>query len=258
MNQTKITTFDRQLAERYYHKIFGENHPVSLSSFLPDGRIYNLMFESDDWTAISEVFSIANNNAAGIYTFWWLGTAAELSKYDTLHEIKGKKESAKEREANKNTSSYETDVNDHIVHKAEWCFNEMTLKCGTGKEISACPLYVGKSTLLKNRIRLHLQWPGPAAASQQVYAEPGRSAINEDYANKKVFKHTTASQFRDGFEYLFRSEPMNDRLNLLYEKIGITVAASHDIKMDDFSDRFYSEDLLIGLFRAPFNLDSER
>jgi len=258
MSKSKLSTFERKLAERYCKQVFGSHHPVKLSKFLPIDRTYNLMYETDDWRALRDGFDKVNDLSAGVYAFWWLGTSEELNALNTEHKIKGKKESKAEAKLDAAKKKYKVDDDGHIIHETEWFFNELTLTNDLGEEMVACPLYVGKSTNLRNRIRLHLQWPGPAAASQQKKAEHGLTEIEADYAAGKVFKHTTASQFRDGFEYLFRNKDEKGRLECLYNRIGVTLAASNNNGKDDFSDRFYTEDLLIGMFRAPFNLDSER
>lgn len=258
-----MTSFDKVLAEDYYRKVFGNLLPIKLGEILPDtNRTYNLMYESDSIEPLLKRFGIGDELSGGVYTFWWLGGAKELNAIDAKHFIKGKKESAAEQELreaeSKELQRYEVDKDGHIKHEGAYNFHDIVVDNGKDTSLTVCPLYVGKTSLLKNRIRLHLQWPGPGSKYKEKDAASGLTPIKTKYKDQYIFKHTTACQFRAGFEYLFRDECQETRTKYLYNNIGISIATTASDVVDGFEDRFFTEDLLIGAFRAPFNLDSER
>ena len=99
-------------------------------------------------------------------------------------------------------------------------------------------VYVGKTTNLRNRLSMHLLLNSPSF---------GR----KDRLNKK----TTSCQFRAGYEHLFFTYP----LAFVPDGLKITRFTSIDLDGDEnIANRFYAEDLAIGLGRPIFNLDSER
>lgn len=253
-----MTTFDPQLAKEYYQKVYGNTQPMLLSDFITNlnNRTYNLMTKTDTIEALRDRFGVENEYAGGVYTFWWLGSADILNKTNSCHKIKGKKESAIENERNKDAPHYDT-VDGHIIHTGSYHFNEISID--DGKQ-TMCPLYVGKTSWVRNRIRLHLQWPGIDSVHQKSVTEKtdGPTPIQLAYTAKEIFKHTTACQFRAGFEFLFRGENAETRKKYLMNNIAVSIATTPEKGGDGFEDRFFTEDLLIGAFRAPFNLDSER
>ena len=105
------------------------------------------------------------------------------------------------------------------------------------------PLYVGKNSgNLSSRIGQHLLLGTPArifpdSIGAQRHAAP-----------------TTSCQLRSGVEHHFLMETAP--LNLILGNIGLSyVALDGDANA---ANRFYLEDLAIGLMRPPFNIDIER
>jgi hypothetical protein len=105
------------------------------------------------------------------------------------------------------------------------------------------PLYVGKTADdISNRIGKHLRLgsPGryfPSTIGRQRHKPP-----------------TTTCQLRSGIEHFFLSE--SDPVGLILKNIGLSyVLLTGD---QHGANRFYLEDLAIGLMRPPINVDIER
>lgn len=99
-------------------------------------------------------------------------------------------------------------------------------------------LYVGKTRNVKKRVGQHL-----LLKTENLY--PEKSEI--------IYKKTTACQLRAGFDFLYQDK-VNINLKLeLFERINLSF-----VRIEDFRERFYVEDFLIGHFLPWFNLDSER
>ena len=105
------------------------------------------------------------------------------------------------------------------------------------------PLYVGKTAgSLARRIGQHLRLG--SGDRMMLVAE------NET----KPAPPTTSCQLRAGVEHLFPREP--DTRTLILENVGLSyVLLDGDAHA---ANRFYLEDLAIGLMRPPFNVDIER
>ena len=98
-------------------------------------------------------------------------------------------------------------------------------------------LYVGKSTNLKKRISLHLK------LKTKTWVSTKDNTLN---------KVTTSCQTRSGIEHLIQ-ESKFDSFDFMNTRIGLTT-----VKLPNFDDRFFAEDLAIGIGKPWFNLDSER
>jgi hypothetical protein len=105
------------------------------------------------------------------------------------------------------------------------------------------PLYVGKTAdSIRKRVGLHLMLGTPGRALGQI--KPGRKAPAP----------TTSCQLRAGVERLFPTEP--NPVDLILEHVGLSyVVLDGD---DHAANRFYLEDLAVGLLRPPLNVDIER
>ena len=99
-------------------------------------------------------------------------------------------------------------------------------------------LYVGKTTTMKKRISQHL-----------LLDTENLKNINGCQKNKK----TTACQLRSGFDYLYSKLDNIYILNELMEHLYLSIYYE-----ENFINRFYLEDYLIGKLRPWFNVDSER
>jgi hypothetical protein len=183
--------------------------------------------------------------SAGLYCFLWKGSVDELNALSTTHYVKGKVTSSDDpRLADTQIEVRPEDENEtqYAYHPIDWKFNQVVID----KE-NYVPLYIGKSSKIYNRIASHLQWPS-SLDSPPLANEFGLPAALKPDGN-------TVAQFRQGFEYLFRSLSPVDRRDKLRKNIALAICPS------DFANvynRFYDEDLLIGTFRPPFNVDSER
>ena len=109
-------------------------------------------------------------------------------------------------------------------------------------EIEYPCLYVGKSTNIKKRFSSHIR----RGSVERLHHIPE--------SNEKQTPVTTSCQLRYGIEHVFKNH--NAPLDLIHENVGF----SYSTKFDDnaVSERFFTEDRLIGIWRPWFNIDSER
>ena len=104
------------------------------------------------------------------------------------------------------------------------------------------PLYVGKTTNLSNRVGQHL-----LLGSNKYEPKSGN-------LGSVCRPRTTSCQLRHGMEVLFHGSDWVKRV--MIDNVGLTyVEPSGEVH---FVERFYLEDLAIGVLRPWFNLDSER
>jgi hypothetical protein len=103
-------------------------------------------------------------------------------------------------------------------------------------------LYVGKSTNILKRFSLHLK------------RRCKRRLHNVLSDNKKLKPCTTSCQLRYGIEHVFRNHI--DPLAIIYDHVGFSYTT--DFSSGAVAERFFAEDLLVGLWRPWFNIDSER
>ena len=135
--------------------------------------------------------------------------------------------------------------NKHIVLKGpgerpvELIFDEEWLGTEAGYPV---PLYVGKTTSgINRRIGQHLM-----LKAKRILP------LGEN--SQKAKAPTTSCQLRAGVEHFFQTE--EDTRTLLLENIGLSyVLLDGD---EHAANRFYLEDLAIGLMRPPLNVDIER
>jgi hypothetical protein len=142
--------------------------------------------------------------------------------------------------------------------------------CGPlkGKLPVPCPLegyaclYVGKTAKdggITSRVGQHV-CSGTLTRSKYLYYRPKEKLSFKQHSYDQpgpdyIKKKGTVSQFRAGLEYLFRMEAEG----FAYARMKDSVYVSWvDDEALTFRDRFYLEDLAIGLFHPWFNLDSER
>lgn len=78
--------------------------------------------------------------------------------------------------------------------------------------------------------------------------------LNRSGGNDKQKAPTTSCQLRAGIEHLFRSA--KDTRSILLENVGLSYVLLHGDR--NAANRFYLEDLAIGLMRPPLNVDIER
>lgn len=109
------------------------------------------------------------------------------------------------------------------------------------------PLYIGKTTNLTQRISQHL------LATKNNYKDLFE---NGKFKAGRINKHNSSCQFRAGFEHLFGGEK---NMNYCFENVALSfVEIKNGEQNEGVKNRFYLEDLAIGVFRPWFNVDSER
>lgn len=154
----------------------------------------------------------------GVYVFWWTGDISLLSTPNCNRDLV--LVGPKSRSV-------------HLKIDDEW------LGLSTSQPI---PLYVGKNAdSIASRVGKHLRLKDvrmlPLGGGPQKASRP-----------------TTSCQLRAGIEHLFPR--CSDSRSLMLDNVGLSfVELDGDIHA---GNRFYLEDLAIGLMRPPFNVDVER
>ncbi len=154
----------------------------------------------------------------GVYAFWWTGDRQLLASSTRNRELALKGPGGR---------TVCLDLDD------EW------LGLSTDLPI---PLYVGKSASgIQKRVGQHLM------LSRERVLRLGRR-------KRKAKPPTTSCQLRAGIEHFFPSE--KDTRAIVLKNVGLSyVALDGD---ENAVNRFYLEDLAIGLMRPPLNVDIER
>jgi hypothetical protein len=93
---------------------------------------------------------------------------------------------------------------------------------------------VGEKSHLANRTGLHFKLKTPSVVSLG-----------------KGHEITTICQMRDRLDRLF--DEMDDTREMIIQNLSLSI-----VREDDWMMRFFLEDLAIGLFRPPFNVDCKR
>jgi hypothetical protein len=173
-----------------------------------------------------EPFSNSDEPIKALYAFWVKRTTLDGMK-DVKVSFKGPKlkQNAKDKE------------NEYQVFNATWSIAE------SDKWIM---LYGGKTTDLSSRLRNHLMLGTPIYLPEE-----------DEYKETKPFlyKRNTTSQFRAGLARLLEDSKFWTGYELEFIKQHVYFSY---LQMDCFQERFYHEDLLIGIGKPWFNLDSER
>ena len=154
----------------------------------------------------------------GVYAFWWTGSR---------HMLKSESCNRRLELHGPGGRPVQIEMDD------EW------LGLATGLPI---PLYVGKNaSSITKRIGQHLR-----LSYERMLPLNGGTG--------KQTRPTTSCQLRAGIEHLFPRE--RDTKTLILENVGLSyVVLDGDAHA---ANRFYLEDLAIGLMRPPFNVDVER
>jgi hypothetical protein len=154
----------------------------------------------------------------GVYAFWWTGEPQLLTSEACNRDLEL-------------TGPGGRPV--HLLIDDDWL--------GMSTELPI-PLYVGKnSASISRRVGQHL------LLGQERVLPMGGGA-------RKAKRPTTSCQLRAGVEHMFPDE--SDTRSLVLENVGLSfVTLDGD---DHAANRFYLEDLAIGLMRPPLNVDIER
>jgi hypothetical protein len=179
----------------------------------------------------------SNLNETGLYCFWWIGNQPVLEAGVLQHWLKGK---VVGDDANRINPQCQRIDDNHVFHQIAWQFHPVG-------NAGAYPMYVGKASSIYKRVRLHLRWP------QSAY--PHYPRTSEPLEIRPAGNVNSSTQFRKGYEYLFRQMTNRERIELLIENVGVSFI---NLPFHDVTNRFFWEDELIGLLRPPFNLDAER
>jgi hypothetical protein len=157
-------------------------------------------------------------SSGGVYCFWWTGSRQKLHDKACNREI---------------------ELVGPGGRAVSLSFDDEWLGLGTDLPV---PLYVGKTAdSLLNRVKQHL-----------LLDRPRITALFE--GQKKQARPTTSCQARAGVEHLFPS--MLDTRDLVLDDLGLSyIVLDGD---QHAANRFYLEDLAIGLMRPALNIDVER
>jgi hypothetical protein len=154
----------------------------------------------------------------GVYVFWWRRGAEEFFK------------------SLQNRSLHFLGPNGVAL---EW---EITRESLHDAENRLLPLYVGKNASnIAKRVGLHLKLKTP------------RTVQGKD-ANGICKRMTTSCQVRDRLDRLFPT--LQDTRGLALDNLALSYVQLDG--KDAFVERFFLEDLAVGLLRPIFNVDSER
>lgn len=154
----------------------------------------------------------------GVYVFWWTGDLSLLSSPDCNRDLI--LVGPKSRPV-------------HLRIDDEWLGLSASLPI---------PLYVGKTAdSLASRVGKHLRL-------KDVRMLPIGGGPN------KADRPTTSCQLRAGVEHLFPN--VTDTRSLILKNVGLSFVELHGD--EHAGNRFYLEDLAVGLMRSPFNVDVER
>lgn len=154
----------------------------------------------------------------GVYAFWWIGSKNLLMTPPCNRNI-----------------ALKGPGGDHVIIK----INDEWLGLSTGLPI---PLYVGKSaSKINKRIGQHLM-----LSKKRILSIAGGIL--------KAKPPTTSCQLRAGIEHLFPKE--KDTRSLILKNIGLSYVLIDGA--DNAANRFYLEDMAIGLMHPPLNVDVER
>lgn len=214
-----------------------------------------ITFSEDAWL---QTFPDLEDGAesAGLYCFWLLNAGDHFTEAHRTHWLQGKKyvEVNDLQRIHPTNQAVGTGLkanggptaNEHLFHKVVWSLPQVE---------GRVPLYIGKTSNLLNRIKLHLSWPATFdnRGSVALRHPPGLNT----FAAEVVRKNNTSTQFRSCYEFLFRNEEdwaeVNDETR--FGQIGLTIIPTVFAAVQE---RFYWEDYLVGKFEPPFNVDSER
>ncbi|MBK9480376.1 MAG: hypothetical protein IPN99_16310 [Bacteroidetes bacterium] len=182
-----------------------------------------------------------NKNGTQILLGDILSVESPLKKYTKMHGLYGfwlKKEDVPDF----NTLNFKLEVKSKVnedSHKVSWNWNH---------EEKYIPLYIGKSTVIGERIRQHL-----GAISEKSWIPKG---LEGNFVYKR---NSTTCQFRAGLEQLLRNtsglvKPGNQNaLDYFKDTVIIKILEEPGVE-----NRFYLEDYSIGYYRPWFNIDAER
>lgn len=154
----------------------------------------------------------------GVYCFWWTGNDQELKAADCVRTVT---------------------LHGPMGRPVTVTFDDEWLGLATGAPV---PLYVGKTAdSLAKRLGLHL-----TLKRDRV--------LGVFEGDRKQERPTTSCQLRAGIDQLFPSR-VSTR-GVMLDNVGISyVVLSGD---EHAVNRFYLEDLAIGMMRPPLNIDIER
>ncbi len=155
--------------------------------------------------------------SGGVYAFWWTGSRAILQSLECNRKLSL---------VGPGGSRVRLEIDD------DWLGLDTDLPI---------PLYVGKTAAsIGKRVGLHLM------LGKERILPLGKGP-------DKPRPPTTTCQLRAGVEHLFPNE--TDSRSLVLENVGLSYTVLHGPA--DAANRFYLEDLAIGLMRPPLNVDVE-
>lgn len=215
------------------------------------------LIQTDDISCLREQYNTLErlSKVSGVYCFWWLDKN-KLPPIDITTIFQGPLASKKKYEANTNEYLEVSNKSGGLSYYKKYEDNLMNDSINRIIETEYFPLYVGKTTDLKQRIKDHIM---PKIINREAYFKKiktfDREIYKEDRSTEVIAKRNTKCQFRAGMEYIFKDKKSNKAYQNMFLNVGVSYVA---IPQKQFKHRFYVEDLAIGLLKPPFNLDSER
>lgn len=201
------------------------------------------------------------SRAHGVYCFWW---KIKNNEYQLPENTDALFQGAYVGEVR---IAEEVIAEDQLIRKNGRAYRRL---CGSLHGVTLAPcsldgyvcLYVGKSDELKGvygRVGKHV-CSGTSTRSAYLNYKLSENApvTQQEYEGdgpRQILKRNTSSQFRAGLEYIFRDKPDNYAFARMRDSVYVSWVSDDAMT---FRDRFYLEDLAIGLFHPWFNLDSER
>lgn len=206
------------------------------------------------WPATRQIIP----ESPGLYAFWWFGDTTPLQGHQDVQFV-GPAVAEEDEDGepinghNPHTSSFVIPEEDRLLVTEPIC------------------LYIGKTTDLRRRIRVHQMVSLNSNAFLEVKnpnlpAGVERTPLYNQQVST-VFKRNSACQFRAGMEYLYRHrslanpeivrEAVRNNVKISFIELSNQQVAFEE-GQDAFKRRFYWEDLLIGVLQPWFNLDGER
>jgi len=206
---------------------------MDLNLLTPNPEVLN----HPDWVRFSfKEFSKPGSKSVysvpGVYVFYWTGDLDVLESFCRKIKLKGP-----------NNSTIDLDL-------------ETTWFPNLGKNKYA--LYVGRTTNIYRRFGWHEYRKN--IKEPWIPDDPHWKDERTNYHNPayyaKIYKPTSTSQFRSGWQRLIRHLTKSNAEDLI-DNVSFEFIPFLN-NQEDLTKRFYIEDYLIGTLRPWFNLDSER
>lgn len=197
-----------------------------------EAKLSKIEYLEKNYRPIREFDFNEYKNKSGIYSFWWITDISFIQGANLNVTLLGK-----------HIKRVPTIIN------YRWDIEN--------RNLPIC-LYVGKTTTLKNRVSRHLaegiEWKDWYKSKLQT-----KKVNLADNEYNLTYKPNSVCQFRAGLQHLLKNKVEINTLDDARKFIGFSFLEVNN--GDDHSgvgERFYLENLAIGIYRPLFNVDSER